>query len=378
MKVRHLFIGLLAMAAAVASCNSPEGPVFEPKLDVDKAEVEVAATAGEASFNVTSNQPWVASADADWVSVDPASGSASDKAVTVKVTAEDNKVAEARTATITVKAGELTKTVTLTQAAGKVSDPTPDPTPDPEPEPEPEPDPTPDPEPEPEPTPDPTPDPEPEPEPDPTPDPTPDPEPEPEPTPDPTPDPEPEPEPDPTPDPTPDPEPEPTPDPTPEPEPTPDPTPEPEPEPDPETYMVAEIVLADMGWPNQYSYIDNEKFWINDAISFRFRQGSSGTPPKYYTAEEAVRMIQNGSYLDIMSNEHDGNPDFVTKYTIKKIEITFASSQWCLLPDSGELSAEGEVRTWTGDAVNVRFTANGTDKNHRAYVKAIKVYYEAL
>ena len=398
MKVRHLFIGLLAMAAAVASCNSPEGPVFEPKLDVDKEAVEVAATAADASFDVTSNQPWSASADADWVSLDPASGSASDKAVAVKVTAEDNKNAEPREATVTVKAGELTKTVKVTQAAGKSEEP--DPTPDPEPEPEPTPDPTPDPEPEPEPdpTPDPTPEPEPEPEPEPTPDPTPEPEPEPEPdpTPDPTPEPEPEPEPDPTPDPTPEPEPEPepTPDPTPdpepepepEPEPTPDPTPEPEPTPDPtpeptpdpETYMVAEIVMADMGWPNQYNYIDNEKFQLNEDITFRFRQGSSGTSPKYYTAEEAVRMIQNGSTLDIMSNEHDGNPDFVTRYKIKKIEITFASSQWYLVPDSGELSAEGEVRTWTGDAVNVKFTANGTDKQHRAYVKAVKVYYEAL
>ena len=142
--------------------------------------------------------------------------------------------------------------------------------------------------------------------------------------------------------------------------------------------MVAEIVMADMGWPNQYNYIDNEKFQLNEDITFRFRQGSSGTSPKYYTAEEAVRMIQNGSTLDIMSNEHDGNPDFVTRYKIKKIEITFASSQWYLVPDSGELSAEGEVRTWTGDAVNVKFTANGTDKQHRAYVKAVKVYYEAL
>ena len=44
--------------------------------------------------------------------------------------------------------------------------------------------------------------------------------------------------------------------------------------------------------------------------------------------------------------------------------------------DSGELSAEGDVRTWTGSAVNVKFTANGADKSHRAYVKAIKVYYE--
>ena len=108
---------MLAIAGAVA-CKQDE-PVQEPKLDVDKTAVEVAATAGEATFNVTSNQSWVASADADWVSLEPASGSASEKAVAVKVTAEDNETTEAREATVTVKAGELTKTVKVNQAAGQ-------------------------------------------------------------------------------------------------------------------------------------------------------------------------------------------------------------------------------------------------------------------
>lgn len=118
MKIKHLLIGMLAIAAT-AACNRPDEPVVEPKLDVDKAAVEVAATAGEASFNVTSNQSWVASADQDWVSLEPASGAASEKAVAVKVTAEDNETTEAREATVTVKAGELTKTVKVTQAAGQ-------------------------------------------------------------------------------------------------------------------------------------------------------------------------------------------------------------------------------------------------------------------
>ena len=335
MKIKHLLIGMLAVAAAVA-CKRADEPVVEPKLDVDKEAVEVAATAGEASFSVTSNQPWAADCDADWVSLDPASGSASNVAVTVKVTAEDNKTAQEREAMVTVKAGELTKTVKVSQAAGKAEEPAPDPTP----EPEPEPDPTP------------------EPEPDPTPDP------EPEPTPDPTPDPEPEPEPEPTPDPEPDPEPDPT------PEPEPEPTPDPE---LPENCMVAEFILADEGMPNKYD-VDNWKFWVDNNVSIRFRQGSSGTEPKYYTEDESVRMIQGGSTLEVMTNEHT---DYVeSKYTIKAIEITFASGQCYLTPDTGEFSAEGDVRTWTGSAVNVKFIADGTDKSHRAYVKSIKVYYQ--
>lgn len=120
MKIKHLLIGMLAIAGAVA-CKQDE-PVQEPKLDVDKATVEVAATAGEASFNVTSNQNWVASADADWVSLEPASGAASEKAVAVKVTAEDNETTAAREATVTVKAGDLSKTVKVKQAAGQGGD----------------------------------------------------------------------------------------------------------------------------------------------------------------------------------------------------------------------------------------------------------------
>ena len=125
MKIKHLLIGLFAVAAAVA-CKQEE-PVVTPKLDVDKTAVQVAATAGEASFNVTSNQSWVATADADWVSLEPASGQASEKAVAVKVTAEDNETTEARKATVTVKAGELTKTVEVNQAAGAGEEPGPGP-----------------------------------------------------------------------------------------------------------------------------------------------------------------------------------------------------------------------------------------------------------
>ena len=129
MKIRHLLIGMLAIAGAVA-CK-PDQPVEEPVLEVNKTAVALAATAGESTFNVTANNAWTASADADWVSLDPASGGASDKAVTVKVTAEDNTATEARTATVTVKSGDLTRSVKVSQAAAQGETPGPgdDPTP---------------------------------------------------------------------------------------------------------------------------------------------------------------------------------------------------------------------------------------------------------
>ena len=115
MKLRSLLCGVLAIAAAVA-CK-PEDVVETPKLEVDKTAVSVAAEAGQATFNVTTNQDWTADADADWVSVNPSNGKASDKAVAVQVTAEDNATEAERTATVTVKAGNLSKTVKVTQAA---------------------------------------------------------------------------------------------------------------------------------------------------------------------------------------------------------------------------------------------------------------------
>ncbi len=129
MKLRSILCGVLAIAAAVA-CK-PDDVVETPKLDVDKTAVSVTAEAGQATFNVTTNQDWTASADADWVSVNPNNGKASDKAVAVKVTAEDNATEAERTATVTVKAGTLSKTVKVTQAA-KAAEPTPEPEPEPE------------------------------------------------------------------------------------------------------------------------------------------------------------------------------------------------------------------------------------------------------
>ncbi|MBR5834427.1 MAG: SusF/SusE family outer membrane protein [Bacteroidales bacterium] len=119
MKIKHLLIGMLAMAASVA-CKQEE-PVVEPVLEVNKTAVALAATAGESTFNVTANNAWTASADADWVSLDPASGVASKDAVTVKVTAEDNTATEARVATVTVKSGEIARTIKVNQAAAEAT-----------------------------------------------------------------------------------------------------------------------------------------------------------------------------------------------------------------------------------------------------------------
>lgn len=114
MKTRRLLIGMLTLAAIACT---PEQQVVNPELNVDKSEVSVEAKDGKATVNVTSNVEWTASSQADWISIDPSSGKGSEQAVAVKISAEDNPAEQAREATVIISAGELSKTVKVTQKA---------------------------------------------------------------------------------------------------------------------------------------------------------------------------------------------------------------------------------------------------------------------
>jgi len=128
---------------------------------------------------------------------------------------------------------------------------------------------------------------------------------------------------------------------------------------------VAEITFSTMGYANS-QVVDGETISIDDNVNVVFRQGGASTAPAYYDSGAAIRMYQNGATMDITA----------AGKTITSIEITFANNHYYVAADSGELSAESSVRTWTGSAEAVKFTSTGTDKNHRAYVSAIKVIYE--
>ena len=121
MKLKHLLIGMLAFVAAV-SCKEDQ-PVETPTLKVSETSLSFAAEGGEKSFNLTANLDWTATPDADWLSVEPTSGKGSDKATAIKVTADENTTAEARTATVKVKAGSLSETISVTQAKKEATEP---------------------------------------------------------------------------------------------------------------------------------------------------------------------------------------------------------------------------------------------------------------
>ena len=128
------------------------------------------------------------------------------------------------------------------------------------------------------------------------------------------------------------------------------------------TEVSVEKTMKDFGWANGATV---KEAALDENVKVVFAQGKASNPPAYYTSGEAVRLYQNGATMTVSANGK----------TIKSMEITFAQSQYYMAPDCGEFSAEGEVRTWTGDATEVKFNTTGTDKTHRAYIAKIKVTY---
>lgn len=128
----------------------------------------------------------------------------------------------------------------------------------------------------------------------------------------------------------------------------------------------ATIVFADKGYTNGQS-LDGVKIDIDENVTATFAKGGANNAPAYYDSGKAVRMYQNGATLEIKAVEGK---------TITKIEFTYGSNMYYMSADSGELSAEAPVRTWTGSANTVNFTATGTTSTTRAYVAAIKIAYK--
>ncbi|MBE6206235.1 MAG: hypothetical protein E7133_04095 [Rikenellaceae bacterium] len=120
------------------------------------------------------------------------------------------------------------------------------------------------------------------------------------------------------------------------------------------------------GWANA-KVVKDTAWAIDDNVTVTFKQGSASTAPTFYSAEGSVRLYQNGATMEIAA---------ANNMTIKSITLSFANNHYYIKADSGEFSAEGATRTWTGEAAKVLFTTTGTDKDHRAYVTAIEVTYE--
>ena len=84
------------------------------KLNVEPEEFNVMYLAGSAKFSVESNTNWTIDSDVDWLSVSPENGSYNDS-ITINYIANPNTTP--RIGNLTIRGGDLTKTIAITQQA---------------------------------------------------------------------------------------------------------------------------------------------------------------------------------------------------------------------------------------------------------------------
>lgn len=124
---RLLFSILLCSLFTLIGCSEKPGPEpapgpgpkpgSDPEIVIDgPSSLDIGVEGGSVVLRFTSNRDWKASSDKRWAQVSPDSGPESETPATVTVTCESNPDTKARTAKITLTAGDLSRTVTLTQA----------------------------------------------------------------------------------------------------------------------------------------------------------------------------------------------------------------------------------------------------------------------
>ena len=115
MQTRSLFLwpglALVALLLCVSGCQKA------PSITLESApNLVVEAGGGAATLSFTANRDWTVRAD-PWIHVSPASGTASNKPVSVTVTADPNKTPADRTGTVTIVLEEMSQSVTIRQEA---------------------------------------------------------------------------------------------------------------------------------------------------------------------------------------------------------------------------------------------------------------------
>lgn len=115
MKINKLFFASLAILATLVSCKDKEEPAVSPSLTLDRTEVEFGKDAESVTVSLTTNRDWTATPSAEWITVEPASGSASDNAQSVTITVLPN-TGNDRTGSVKFSIGLANKSISVSQA----------------------------------------------------------------------------------------------------------------------------------------------------------------------------------------------------------------------------------------------------------------------
>ena len=94
----------------ILSCKKDE----EPFINITQTELTIANAGGSQNIPFKSNTNWIATSSASWCTVSPSNGSASIKNTTITLSANDTY--DDRTCTVTIMAGNISKTITIKQS----------------------------------------------------------------------------------------------------------------------------------------------------------------------------------------------------------------------------------------------------------------------
>jgi len=115
-KIKYFQILLLFFSLILNSACSDDDPDVEPELITSLQELSFSKEGEAKIFYIKSNTEWNVVASEPWCELTPSSGEAG----TVKVTAAvlENTTSDARSASITVSSGSLSKQIAITQSGG--------------------------------------------------------------------------------------------------------------------------------------------------------------------------------------------------------------------------------------------------------------------
>lgn len=125
MKQKNVFLLTIAAVAMLVSCSENEEigkknkptPEPDPMLELTSSSTRPAlASATQAYISFSCNVAWTATVDVSWCKINQNQGEGKSTEITVKVEVEANTVTEERRAIVSMKAGSLSKEVTIVQS----------------------------------------------------------------------------------------------------------------------------------------------------------------------------------------------------------------------------------------------------------------------
>ncbi|NLZ94496.1 MAG: BACON domain-containing protein, partial [Bacteroidales bacterium] len=106
---KYIFL-FLSIALMMGACQKDE----EPYVRFNTTEVTMSDVGGEETITFETNASWIASTSESWCSVTPSRGGQSSERTTIRLSA--NNGYEARTCELTIMAGDVSETITITQS----------------------------------------------------------------------------------------------------------------------------------------------------------------------------------------------------------------------------------------------------------------------